>query len=74
MSDEERAKLKEAILLVYDAMEEKGYNAIDQFVGYLASGDPSYVTNNRNARNVLMKLDRDDVLEELLRTYIGNAR
>ena len=43
-------------------------------MGYIASGDHSYVTNNRNARNVLMKLDRDDVLEELLRTYIGNAR
>ena len=70
MTDEKRAEIREVIHLVYDAMEEKGYNAMDQFVGFLASGEPSYITNNRNARNILMKQDRDELLEELLTAYL----
>ena len=71
MTDEERAEIRKAILLVDEAEKEKGYNAIDQMVGYLATGEPSYITNNRDARRILARLDRDDLLDELLTAYIG---
>lgn len=61
----------EAILrAVYDALEEKGYNAIDQMVGYILSGDPSYITGHNNARNLIRKIERDDLVEELLRAFL----
>lgn len=56
---------------VYDALEERGYNAIDQIVGYLLSGDPSYITSHNNARNVIRQIDRDDLTEELVRYYLN---
>jgi len=56
---------------VYDALEEKGYNAIDQMVGYILSGDPSYITGHNNARNVIRKIERDDLVEELLRKFLN---
>lgn len=55
---------------VYDALEEKGYNAIDQMVGYILSGDPSYITGHNNARNMIRRIERDDLVEELLRAYL----
>ena len=61
----------EAILkTVYDALEEKGYNAIDQMVGYILSGDPSYITGHNNARNIISHIERDDLVEELLRAFL----
>lgn len=61
----------EAILRsVYSALEEKGYNAIDQMVGYILSGDPSYITGHNNARNLIRKIERDDLVEELLRAFL----
>ena len=62
---------KEALVEIYTALQERGYNAIDQIVGYLTSGDPSYITSYNNARNLILKLDRDDLLEEILVTYLG---
>ena len=56
---------------VYDALEEKGYNAIDQIVGYILSGDPSYITGHNNARNLIRHIARDDLVEELLHKYLG---
>ena len=56
--------------LVCEAMIEKGYNPTDQIVGYLASGDPTYVTSYNSARNLLTRLDRDDILEEIVESYI----
>jgi uncharacterized protein (UPF0297 family) len=56
---------------VYDALEDKGYNAIDQIVGYILSGDPSYITGHNNARNLIRQLERDDLVEELLHSYLG---
>jgi len=56
---------------VYDALEEKGYNAIDQMVGYILSGDPSYITGHNNARNLIRHIERDDLVEELLHKYLG---
>lgn len=55
---------------VYDALEEKGYNAIDQMVGYILSGDPSYITGHNNARNLIRHIERDDLVEELLKGYL----
>lgn len=55
---------------VYEALKEKGYNPINQLVGYLLSGDPTYITSYNNARTVIRKLDRDELLEELVRAYL----
>ena len=56
---------------VYDALDEKGYNAIDQMVGYILSGDPSYITGHNNARNIIRHIERDDLVEELLRAFLN---
>lgn len=66
----EQKTMEEILRLVYDALEEKGYNAIDQMVGYILSGDPSYITGHNNARNLIRHLERDDLLEELLRAFL----
>ena len=55
---------------VYKALEERGYNAIDQMVGYILSGDPSYITGHNNARNLIRRIERDDLVEELLRAFL----
>ena len=55
---------------VYEALDEKGYNAIDQMVGYILSGDPSYITGHNNARNLIRHIERDDLVEELLKKYL----
>ena len=71
-SEKEKAQTTEEILnTVYDALEEKGYNAIDQMVGYILSGDPSYITGHNNARNIIRKVERDKLVEELLKKYLG---
>lgn len=62
---------KEALKTIYDALTERGYNAIDQIVGYLTSGDPSYITNHKNARSMMLKIDRDELLEEVLVNYLN---
>jgi len=62
--------IKEILQEVFDALDEKGYNAIDQIVGYILSGDPSYITSHNNARNIIRQVDRDDLAEELLRKYL----
>jgi uncharacterized protein (UPF0297 family) len=61
---------KEILQEVYDALEEKNYNAIDQIVGYLISGDPSYITSHNNARNLIRKIDRDDLIETIVRNFL----
>jgi uncharacterized protein (UPF0297 family) len=58
------------LLSVYQALKDKGYNPINQMVGYLISGDPSYITSHRNARNLIRRLERDELLEELLKNYL----
>lgn len=62
---------KEILTEVYNSLDERGYNAIDQIVGYLLSGDPSYITSHNNARNIIRQIDRDDLAEELVRHYLG---
>lgn len=61
---------KEVLEDIYEALQDRGYNAIDQMVGYLTSGDPSYITSHNNARNMILKIDRDDLLEEILTNYL----
>lgn len=57
---------------IYDALKEKGYNPISQIVGYLVSGDPGYITNYKNARDKMLALDRNKVLELMVRNYLEN--
>lgn len=55
---------------VYEALTEKGYNPVNQIVGYIMSGDPTYITSHKNARSMIMKVERDELVEELLEEYI----
>ena len=61
---------KDVLNRVYNAMTEKGYNPVNQIVGYISSGDPTYITSHKNARSMIMKVERDEIVEELLREYI----
>ena len=61
---------KDILEIVYEALSEKGYNPVNQIVGYIMSGDPTYVTSYKNARYLIMKVERDELLEELLKNYI----
>ena len=63
---------KEILQRVYEAMEEKGYNPVSQIVGYIMSGDPTYITSHKGARSLIMKAERDELVEELLKEYIKN--
>ncbi|KZL94310.1 IreB family regulatory phosphoprotein [Clostridium magnum] len=62
---------KEILTEVYDSLIEKGYNPVNQLVGYLISGDPTYITNYNGARALVRKLERDEILEEVLKAYLG---
>ena len=66
----EQRTTEDILKTVYEALEEKGYNAIDQMVGYILSGDPSYITGHNNARNLIRKIERDELVEELLRSFL----
>ncbi|MBC9785634.1 IreB family regulatory phosphoprotein [Heliobacillus mobilis] len=59
---------------VHEALKEKGYNPINQLVGYLLSGDPAYITSHKNARSLIRRLERDDLLEELVRYYLESHK
>lgn len=61
---------KSILASVYNSLKEKGYNPVNQIVGYLLSGDPTYITSYNNARNIIRKLERDELLEELLKNYL----
>jgi uncharacterized protein (UPF0297 family) len=63
-------EVKQVMLQVHAALEEKGYNPINQIVGYLLSGDPAYIPRHQDARNMIRKLERDEILEELVKFYI----
>ena len=65
---------KRIFLTVYDALQEKGYNPVNQIVGYILSGDPTYITSYNNARSLIRLLERDELLEELVENYIENNR
>ena len=68
-SDQE-IRVSEVLQLVYQAMTEKGYDPVNQIVGYIMSGDPTYITSHKGARILIMKVERDELVEELLRVYV----
>ena len=70
VNSETEIAVKDILEAVYIALTEKGYNPVSQIVGYIMSGDPSYVTSYKNARYLIMKVERDEILEELLKNYI----
>ena len=65
-------RVKEVLEVVYNAMDEKGYNPVNQIVGYIMSGDPTYITSYKGARSMIMKVERDELVEELLKEYVKN--
>ena len=69
---EPEVQVKEVLDVVYTAMEEKGYNPVNQIVGYIMSGDATYITSYKGARSMIMKVERDELVEELLKEYIKN--
>lgn len=71
---EEANETRRILVDVFSALEEKGYNPINQIVGYLISADPAYITSHKNARNLIRKLERDDILEELVSTYLKGVK
>ena len=72
VKSEPEVQVKEVLDVVYTAMEEKGYNPVNQIVGYIMSGDPTYITSYKGARSMIMKVERDELVEELLKEYIKN--
>lgn len=70
LDTEKSQKAREIISAVFLALEEKGYNPVNQFIGYILSGDPTYITNHNNARGLIRRLERDELLEELLKAYL----
>ena len=71
VKDERDNEMKEILTTVYQALNEKGYNPINQLVGYILSEDPTYITNHNNARTLIRKIDRDELLQVLVRKYLG---
>ena len=69
---ETKLQVRDIIRIVYEALSEKGYNPVNQIVGYVMSGDPTYITSHNNARSLIMKVERDEIVEELLRGYISH--
>ena len=72
LKDEREETTRQILVTVYDALVEKGYNPINQIVGYITSGDPTYITSHKNARSMDMKVERDEPAEERLKAYIKN--
>lgn len=69
-AEEEINEARKVLQEVYEALKEKGYNPINQLVGYFLSGDPAFITSHKNARSTIRKLERDELLEELVRVYL----
>lgn len=67
---EENIDTKELLKKVYEALKEKGYNPINQIVGYILSGDPTYITSHNGARNLIRQIERDELLEKMVKNYI----
>lgn len=65
---------REILEVVYEALKEKGYNPTDQIIGYILSGDPTYITGHKEARTLIRKLERDELLEEILNNYINDFK
>ena len=68
---EDYNEARDILFKVYEALKDKGYNPINQIVGYLLSGDPAYITSHNNARSLIRKLERDDLIEEIVKHYLN---
>ena len=71
IGDQTEQEIRNILTLVYDALKEKGYNPINQIVGYILSEDPTYITNYKNARSLICKIDRDELLNSMVKQYLG---
>ncbi len=71
IKDENETEMKKNLLTVYEALNEKGYNSISQIVGYILSEDPTYITTHNNARSLVRRLDRDELLQAMVKCYLG---
>ncbi|MDR0948915.1 MAG: IreB family regulatory phosphoprotein [Lachnospiraceae bacterium] len=71
--NEDQMRVKSVLADVYAALRQKGYNPVSQIVGYIMSGDPTYITSHKNARGMIMRVERDELVEELLHEYIRSA-
>ncbi len=71
IKDENEAEMQKNLRLVYEALNEKGYNSISQIVGYILSEDPTYITTHNNARSLVRRLDRDELLQAMVKCYLG---
>ncbi len=74
MDKDKENEARDILFSVYNALVEKGYNPINQIVGYILSGDPTYITSHMNARSVVRRLERDELLEEIVRFYLENKK
>lgn len=72
IGNEQEQEIRKILLTVYDALKEKGYNPINQLVGYILSEDPTYITTHNNARSLVRKVDRDELLRAMVRTYLND--
>ncbi len=70
VNEDKEAELKKNLMTIYDALTQKGYNPINQIVGYILSEDPTYITTYNNARNLIRHIDRDELLQVLVRSYL----
>ena len=71
LKDTKELEMKKNLLSVYNALSEKGYNPLNQIVGYILSEDPTYITNHKNARALICRIDRDDLMNALIKNYLG---
>ena len=72
IKDSKDTEMKRILIAVYDALVEKGYDPLNQIVGYILSEDPGYITNHKNARSLIRKIDRDELLQTLVKDYLNN--
>lgn len=73
IKDEREKEMRQTMLTVYNALKEKGYNPISQIVGYILSEDPTYITTHNNARSLIRRLDRDELLQALVKNYLKSS-
>lgn len=73
IKDEREEEMRQTMLTVYNALKEKGYNPISQIVGYILSEDPTYITTHNNARSLIHRLDRDELLQALVKNYLKSS-
>lgn len=73
IKEEREDEMRKTLRLIYDALSEKGYNPISQIVGYILSEDPTYITTHNNARSLIRRLDRDELLQALVKNYLSES-